>query len=104
VGAARLTWWQPSVPPPFAQLRGKREDLTCGHVWSAPFGPPPQCFLALVPLHPAEVQLQFTEGTDTLIAALDRGDVSELLDPARPSNVGPADRGARPSKSSGVGA
>jgi hypothetical protein len=43
--------------------------------------------LALVPLHPAEVQLKLTEGTDALIAALDRGGVSEVLDPARSSNV-----------------
>jgi hypothetical protein len=43
--------------------------------------------LALVPLHPAEMQLKLIEGTDALIAALDRGGVSELLDPARPSNV-----------------
>jgi hypothetical protein len=28
VGAARLTCWQPSGPPPFAQLRGKREDFS----------------------------------------------------------------------------
>jgi hypothetical protein len=43
--------------------------------------------LALVPLHPAEMQLKLTEGTNALIEALDRGNVSELLDPARPSNV-----------------
>jgi hypothetical protein len=43
--------------------------------------------LALVPLHPAEMQLKLTEGTGALIAALDRGGVSEVLDPARPSNV-----------------
>lgn len=43
--------------------------------------------LALVPLQPAEMQLKLTEGTNALIAALDRGNVSELLDPARRSSV-----------------
>ncbi|MEU4713222.1 suppressor of fused domain protein [Micromonospora purpureochromogenes] len=43
--------------------------------------------LALVPLHPAEVVLKVSRGTDALIAALDRGRVSELLDPARPPLV-----------------
>lgn len=43
--------------------------------------------LALVPLHPAEVRLKVTEGTNALVAALDRGRVSELLDPDRPSLV-----------------
>jgi hypothetical protein len=43
--------------------------------------------LALVPLHPAEVMLKVSQGTDALIAALDRGGVSELLDPTRPSLV-----------------
>jgi hypothetical protein len=44
--------------------------------------------LALVPLHPAEVDLKLTQGTEALINALDRGGVSELLDPNRPSTVG----------------
>lgn len=43
--------------------------------------------LALVPLHPAEVGLKVSRGTEALIAALDRGSVSELLDPTRPSLV-----------------
>ncbi|MBF9127561.1 suppressor of fused domain protein [Plantactinospora sp. S1510] len=43
--------------------------------------------LALIPLHPAEVALKVSEGTNALIATLDRGGVSELLDPARPSLV-----------------
>ncbi|GAA1299943.1 suppressor of fused domain protein [Planotetraspora silvatica] len=43
--------------------------------------------LALIPLHPAEVMLKVSQGTDALIAALDRGGVSELLDPTRPSLV-----------------
>lgn len=43
--------------------------------------------LAVVPLHPAEVRLKVTEGTNALIAALDRGRVSELLDPDRQSLV-----------------
>ncbi|GAB3829825.1 suppressor of fused domain protein [Dactylosporangium cerinum] len=41
--------------------------------------------LALVPLHPAEVALKVTQGTGALIEALDRGGVTELLDPDRPS-------------------
>lgn len=41
--------------------------------------------LALIPLHPAEIELKVSQGTDALIAALDPGGVSELLDPARPS-------------------
>ncbi|MFI6757668.1 suppressor of fused domain protein [Micromonospora sp. NPDC050417] len=41
--------------------------------------------LALVPLHPAEVALKVSEGTNALIAALDRGGVNEVLDPDRPS-------------------
>ncbi|MEE6261105.1 suppressor of fused domain protein [Plantactinospora sonchi] len=43
--------------------------------------------LALIPLHPAEVRLKVSQGTNALIAALDRGGVSELLDPTRPSLV-----------------
>ncbi|MFI5733443.1 suppressor of fused domain protein [Kribbella sp. NPDC051587] len=41
--------------------------------------------LAVVPLHQAELELKLTQGTNALIAALDRGRVTELLDPARPS-------------------
>jgi Suppressor of fused protein (SUFU) len=43
--------------------------------------------LALVPLHPAEIDLKVTRGTDALLDAFGRIDVSELLDPARPSAV-----------------
>jgi hypothetical protein len=43
--------------------------------------------LALVPLHPAEVGLKVSQGTEALITALDRGRVSELLNPTRPSLV-----------------
>ena len=43
--------------------------------------------LALVPLHPGEITLKLTKGTDALIAELDRGGVSELLDPGRPPLV-----------------
>jgi hypothetical protein len=41
--------------------------------------------LALIPLHPAELALKLSQGTDALIAALDRGGVTEVLDPTRPS-------------------
>lgn len=41
--------------------------------------------LALVPLHRAELDLKVSQGTDALIEALDRGGVTELLDPTRPS-------------------
>jgi hypothetical protein len=40
-----------------------------------------------VPLHPAEVRLKLTEGTDALLQAFDGVAVSELFDPARPSSV-----------------
>jgi hypothetical protein len=43
--------------------------------------------LALVPLHPAEIELKVTQGTEALLDAFDRVVVSELLDPARPSCV-----------------
>jgi len=43
--------------------------------------------LALVPLHPAEMQLKLTAGTDALLDAFDTVTVSELFDPARPSSV-----------------
>lgn len=42
---------------------------------------------ALIPLHPAEIALKVSQGADALIAELDRGGVSELLDPTRPSLV-----------------
>lgn len=43
--------------------------------------------LAIVPLHPAEVELKVTRGTDALLDAFDNVAVSELFDPARPSCV-----------------
>ncbi|WP_027344883.1 suppressor of fused domain protein [Hamadaea tsunoensis] len=43
--------------------------------------------LALVPLHPAEIDLKIRAGTDALIEVLDGGGVSEILDPGRPSLV-----------------
>lgn len=43
--------------------------------------------LALVPLHPAEMQLKLTRGTDALLDAFDEARVSEIFDPARPSSV-----------------
>jgi hypothetical protein len=42
---------------------------------------------ALIPLYPAELALKLSEGADALISALDRGGVTELLDPTRPSFV-----------------
>lgn len=50
-------------------------------------GGPDVDLLAVVPLHPAELALKMEEGTDALIDALDRGGVTELLDPNRPSTV-----------------
>ncbi|MFC0506688.1 suppressor of fused domain protein [Micromonospora costi] len=41
--------------------------------------------LALVPLHPQEVAVKVERGTDALIEVLDRGQVTELLEPQRPS-------------------
>ncbi|PRX18947.1 suppressor of fused domain protein [Actinoplanes italicus] len=41
--------------------------------------------LAVIPLHPDEVAVKIERGTDALIEILDRGRVTELLDPARPS-------------------
>ncbi|MGY0002409.1 suppressor of fused domain protein [Micromonospora sp. I033] len=41
--------------------------------------------LALIPLHPDEMAVKVERGTDALIAVLDRGRVTELLDPRRPS-------------------
>ncbi|MBB4750790.1 suppressor of fused domain protein [Actinoplanes lobatus] len=41
--------------------------------------------LAVIPLHPAEVAVKTGQGTQALIEILNRGHVSELLDPARPS-------------------
>lgn len=43
--------------------------------------------LALVPLHPAEIDLKLTLGTDALLEALDRAAVNEVFDPGRPSTV-----------------
>ena len=43
--------------------------------------------LALVPLHPAEIALKLTQGTEALIAALDRAGATDVLDPARPSGA-----------------
>ncbi|RKN16555.1 suppressor of fused domain protein [Micromonospora musae] len=41
--------------------------------------------LALIPLHPDEVAVKIERGTNALIEILDRGRVTELLDPDRPS-------------------
>ncbi|MFD0782940.1 suppressor of fused domain protein [Micromonospora azadirachtae] len=41
--------------------------------------------LALIPLHPDEVKIKIEGGTSALIEVLDRGQVTELLDPHRPS-------------------
>ncbi|MEU4679934.1 suppressor of fused domain protein [Micromonospora sp. NPDC023737] len=41
--------------------------------------------LALIPLHPGEVAVKVERGTPALIEVLDRGRVTELLDPDRPS-------------------
>ncbi|MEV0900164.1 suppressor of fused domain protein [Actinoplanes sp. NPDC049802] len=41
--------------------------------------------LAVIPLHADEVAVKVARGTDALIEILDRGHISELLDPARPS-------------------
>lgn len=41
-------------------------------------------FIAVYPLHPAEMQLKVDEGTDTLRQRLARNRVSEVLDPRRP--------------------
>lgn len=41
--------------------------------------------LALIPLHPEEMAIKVERGTDALIEVLDRGRVTELLDPRRPS-------------------
>ncbi|MEU8077957.1 suppressor of fused domain protein [Catellatospora citrea] len=43
--------------------------------------------LALVPLYPAEMDLKVAGGTDALLDAFSRIDVSELFDPHRPSSV-----------------
>jgi hypothetical protein len=43
--------------------------------------------LALIPLHPAEMDLKLAQGAGALIDAFDRAGVSELLDPARSSSV-----------------
>lgn len=41
--------------------------------------------LALIPLHPDEMAVKLAHGTNALIEVLDRGRVTELLDPRRPS-------------------
>ncbi|MEH1124974.1 suppressor of fused domain protein [Micromonospora sp. CPCC 206061] len=41
--------------------------------------------LALIPLHADEMAIKIERGTDALIEVLDRGRVTELLDPHRPS-------------------
>ncbi|WBC05635.1 suppressor of fused domain protein [Micromonospora sp. WMMA1976] len=41
--------------------------------------------LALIPLHPEEIAVKVERGTDALIEVLDRGRITELLDPRRPS-------------------
>ncbi|MBO3742293.1 suppressor of fused domain protein [Actinoplanes flavus] len=41
--------------------------------------------LAVIPLHADEAAVKVARGTDALIEILDRGRISELLDPARPS-------------------
>lgn len=41
--------------------------------------------LALIPLHPDEMAVKLERGTDALIQVLDRGRITELLDPLRPS-------------------
>lgn len=41
--------------------------------------------LALIPLHPEELTVKLERGTDALIGVLDRGNVTELLEPDRPS-------------------
>lgn len=43
--------------------------------------------LALIPIHPAELELARREGAQELAALLDAAGVTELLDPARPSVV-----------------
>ncbi|MBB5866860.1 hypothetical protein F4553_000239 [Allocatelliglobosispora scoriae] len=41
--------------------------------------------LELIPLHPAELAVKIDSGVDALIGVLDRGRITELLDPHRPS-------------------
>lgn len=41
--------------------------------------------LAVIPLHRDEIAVKIEQGTDALIEVLDRGRVTELLDPGRPS-------------------
>jgi hypothetical protein len=45
--------------------------------------------LALIPLHPDELAVKIERGTDALIKVLDRGRITELLDPRRPSYATP---------------
>ncbi|WP_203706600.1 suppressor of fused domain protein [Asanoa iriomotensis] len=44
---------------------------------------------ALIPLHPDELAVKLERGTDALIEVLDRGRLTELLDPRRPSYATP---------------
>jgi hypothetical protein len=41
--------------------------------------------LAVVPLHPDELAVKVQQGTDALVEILDRGGISEVFDPTRPS-------------------
>lgn len=41
--------------------------------------------LALIPLHPDEMAIKLKRGSDALIDVLERGGITELLDPDRPS-------------------
>jgi hypothetical protein len=43
--------------------------------------------LALIPVHQAEMNLKLASGTAALYDAFDRAEVSEVLDPTRPSSV-----------------
>jgi suppressor of fused protein SUFU len=45
--------------------------------------------LAVIPLHADEMDLKLAKGSDRLIDLLDRAEVSELLDPNRPSVAPP---------------
>ncbi|MGW0214515.1 suppressor of fused domain protein [Micromonospora chokoriensis] len=43
--------------------------------------------LALIPLHSEEIAVKVERGTRALVEILDRGGITELVDPARPSYV-----------------
>jgi hypothetical protein len=45
--------------------------------------------LAMLPLLPDELEMKLTEGVDGLLDGLDAHGVTELLDPDRPSVLGP---------------